>query len=155
MVTCASGRGIGRPWKIRWQYQCCSIRTLPRAKHSIVQQSNIFGSSRSHMETKHAIILATLNLAALKPTSDFATIFGILEAFWAICGVEPSCFACFTNRENMKGRNEGFCNIVCMKTLFFVFNFIFWVSKLNRTSNQLSTKDLSLRCCCEDLYAPF
>ncbi|KAK2569384.1 CD151 antigen [Acropora cervicornis] len=27
----------------------------------------------------------------------------------------------------MKGRNEGFCNIVCMKTLFFVFNFIFWV----------------------------
>ncbi|XP_068675064.1 CD151 antigen-like [Montipora capricornis] len=28
----------------------------------------------------------------------------------------------------MKGRNEGFCNIVCMKTLFFVFNFIFWLA---------------------------
>jgi len=28
----------------------------------------------------------------------------------------------------MKARNEGFCNIVCMKTLFFVFNFIFWLA---------------------------
>lgn len=28
----------------------------------------------------------------------------------------------------MKARDEGFCNIVCMKTLFFVFNFIFWLA---------------------------
>ena len=28
----------------------------------------------------------------------------------------------------MKARNEGACNIVCMKTLFFVFSFLFLVS---------------------------
>ena len=28
----------------------------------------------------------------------------------------------------MKARNEGACNIVCMKTLFFVFTFLFLVS---------------------------
>ncbi|KAL9956037.1 hypothetical protein ACROYT_G037456 [Oculina patagonica] len=28
----------------------------------------------------------------------------------------------------MKARNEGACNIVCMKTLFFVFNFLFWLA---------------------------
>lgn len=27
-----------------------------------------------------------------------------------------------------RSRNEGFCNIICMKTLFFVFNFIFWLA---------------------------
>lgn len=30
----------------------------------------------------------------------------------------------------MKARNEGVCNIVCMKTLFFVFSFLFWLAGL-------------------------
>ena len=46
--------------------------------------------------------------------------------FCSSCGISVLFL---TPTETMKARDEGFCNIVCMKTLFFVFNFIFWVSE--------------------------
>ena len=45
----------------------------------------------------------------------------------------------------MKARNEGACNIVCMKTLFFVFSFLFWVSQCDQlTTSFREYGDLSL-----------
>lgn len=45
--------------------------------------------------------------------------------FCSSCGISVLFL---TPTETMKARDEGFCNIVCMKTLFFVFNFIFWLA---------------------------
>ena len=38
-----------------------------------------------------------------------------------------------------RDRNEGLCNLLCMKTLYFVFNFICWVS-LSLTLRQRSCR---------------
>lgn len=48
--------------------------------------------------------------------------------------ISSSCLGCgwsvllLSHTKMVKARNEGACNIVCMKTLFFVFTFLFLVS---------------------------
>ena len=67
-------------------------------------------------------------MAALTPTSD------VYELHSRDLLISCSCIACgssvllLSHTKMMKARNEGACNIVCMKTLFFVFTFLFLVS---------------------------
>lgn len=61
--------------------------------------------------------------------------------------ISSGCVACGSSvlhlpyTKMMKARNEGACNIVCMKTLFFVFTFLFLVSRSDQLTAS-ATDDL-------------
>lgn len=72
-------------------------------------------------------------MAGLTPTSDVMN-FCIDHLHSRDLQISSSGVACglsvlvLSHTKMTKARNEGACNIVCMKTLFFVFTFLFLVS---------------------------
>ena len=101
---------------------------------SAVQHPNVSVPHFPHVVLKAWIDWSIDDLAARTPT-HFRCLYpwALIDCSFSKLPIVIFCSSCGISvlllTETMKARDEGFCNIVCMKTLFFVFNFIFWVSE--------------------------
>ena len=101
-----------------------------------IQHPNVSVPRFHHVVLKAWIDWSIDDLAARTPT-HFRCLYrwASIDCSFSKLPIVIFCSSCgisvlfLTPTETMKARDEGFCNIVCMKTLFFVFNFIFWVSE--------------------------